>query len=130
MVSFYSFILGESRVVAVIDEEKGKEGRNSVVSSSRRPKADKSDKYQISCPMAGLVVEMRVKEGSEVKVGDAICVLSAMKMETIVNSAVAGVVSVLAALQSDNLAPGDLIAKITPVVVSELDKCRTNKKII
>ena len=100
-------------MVAVIDEERGK-AESSVVSLGRRAKADPTDKTQISCPMAGLVVEMRVKEGSVVKVGDAICVLSAMKMETIFNTSVAGVVSELAALQSDNLSPGDLIARISP----------------
>lgn len=111
----YFNLNGESRVVEVVDEEKDKAGGaggGPGKTSGGREKADLADPKQISAPMAGLVVEMRVKKGSQVKAGEAICVLSAMKMETVVNTSVAGVVGDLLVQQSDNLSPGDLIARI------------------
>jgi acetyl/propionyl-CoA carboxylase alpha subunit len=41
---------------------------------------------ELKAPMPGLVVEVRVKEGDEVKKGDALVVLQAMKMENILKS--------------------------------------------
>ena len=43
--------------------------------------------------MSAKVLEVRVSEGTEVKTGDPLCLLSAMKMETVVSSPVAGTVS-------------------------------------
>jgi pyruvate carboxylase len=40
--------------------------------------------------MSGVVVEVRVKEGQEIKKGDPVCVLSAMKMESAVTAPVSG----------------------------------------
>lgn len=39
-----------------------------------------SDPGSIGAPMSGVVVEVRVKEGQEIKKGDPVCVLSAMKV--------------------------------------------------
>lgn len=41
---------------------------------------------ELKAPMPGLVVDVRVKEGEEVKKGDALVVLQAMKMENILKS--------------------------------------------
>jgi pyruvate carboxylase len=64
---------GEVRQVAVDDKK-------AAVENQSRLKADSSDSSQVGAPMAGVVVEMRVHDGSEVKKGDPIGVLSAMKM--------------------------------------------------
>lgn len=64
---------GEVRVAAVDDNQ-------ASVESLKRPKADASDSSQVGAPMSGVVVEVRVHDGSEVKKGDPMAVLSAMKM--------------------------------------------------
>ena len=46
----------------------------------------------IKAPMPGLVLELRVEEGNEVKKGDAILVLEAMKMENIIKSPADGII--------------------------------------
>ncbi len=46
----------------------------------------------VKAPMPGLVLEIRVAEGTEVKKGDAILVLEAMKMENIIKSPTDGVI--------------------------------------
>ena len=64
---------GEMRQVTVDDNK-------ASVENISRPKADASDSSQVGAPMAGVLVELRIKEGSEVKKGDPLAVLSAMKM--------------------------------------------------
>lgn len=64
---------GEVRQVTVDD-------KLASVENVSRPKADPSDSSQVGAPMAGVLVELRVHEGSEVKKGDPLAVLSAMKM--------------------------------------------------
>lgn len=64
---------GEVRQVTVDD-------KLASVENVSRPKADPSDSSQVGAPMAGVLVELRVHEGSDVKKGDPLAVLSAMKM--------------------------------------------------
>lgn len=64
---------GEVRQVTVDDKK-------AAVENKSRPKADSGDSSQLGAPMSGVVVEVRVHEGSEVKKGDPVAVLSAMKM--------------------------------------------------
>lgn len=52
--------------------------------------------------MAGVVVEVRVQEGHEVKAGDPLVVLSAMKMESNVSSPVSGKVKRICVTQGDS----------------------------
>lgn len=52
--------------------------------------------------MAGVVVEVRVQEGHEVKAGDPLVVLSAMKMESNVSSPVSGKVKRVCVVQGDS----------------------------
>lgn len=51
-----------------------------AVENLSRPKADPSNPSHVGAPMAGVVVEIRVKENSEVKKGDPLAIMSAMKM--------------------------------------------------
>ncbi|KAG8916074.1 pyruvate carboxylase [Tulasnella sp. 417] len=62
---------GEVRAVPVED-------KNAAVDTVTREKAS-SDPGSVGAPMSGVVIEVRVKEGQEVKKGDVLCVQSAMK---------------------------------------------------
>jgi biotin carboxyl carrier protein len=64
---------GEVRQVAIDDQK-------ASVENVTRPKADPSDSSQVGAPMSGVLVELRVHDGTEVKKGDPLAVLSAMKM--------------------------------------------------
>ena len=64
---------GEVRQIAVDDKK-------AAVENLSRTKADSTDSSQVGAPMSGVVVEVRVHDGGEVKKGDPIAVLSAMKM--------------------------------------------------
>ena len=46
----------------------------------------------IKAPMPGLILEINVKEGQEVKENDALLILEAMKMENVINSPREGII--------------------------------------
>ncbi|XP_033465025.1 pyruvate carboxylase, mitochondrial [Epinephelus lanceolatus] len=76
------------------------------------PKAQKSIKGQVGAPMPGKVLEVKVEVGSKVEKGQPLCVLSAMKMETVVNSPMAGTVKAVHVTPDSSLEGDDLILEI------------------
>uniref|UniRef100_A0A672YSC0 Pyruvate carboxylase n=1 Tax=Sphaeramia orbicularis TaxID=375764 RepID=A0A672YSC0_9TELE len=76
------------------------------------PKAQKSIKGQVGAPMPGKVLEVKVEVGSKVEKGQPLCVLSAMKMETVVNSPMAGTVKAVYVTADASLEGDDLILEI------------------
>lgn len=54
---------------------------------------------EIKAPMPGMVLKILVKDGDEVKKGDPILVLEAMKMENIIKSPTDGLIKKIAAVQ-------------------------------
>lgn len=72
------------------------------------PKAVKGNQDQVGSPMPGTVMEVRVKVGDSVDKGEALVVLSAMKMEMVVQAPRAGKIksidiAVGAKLEGDDL---------------------------
>ncbi|MFP6747689.1 MAG: acetyl/propionyl/methylcrotonyl-CoA carboxylase subunit alpha [Alphaproteobacteria bacterium] len=67
-----------------------------------------TSKYLL-CPMPGLVVSVAVSEGEEVKAGQALAVVEAMKMENILRAERDGVIAVLKVAPGDSLAVDDVI---------------------
>ncbi len=63
------------------------------------------------CPMPGLVVSLAVAEGDEVKAGQSLCVVEAMKMENVLKAERDGTVSAINASPGDILAVDDVIMK-------------------
>ncbi len=64
---------------------------------------------QVLCPMPGLVVSIAVKEGQEVKAGDTVAVVEAMKMENVLRAEIDGTVKKINAKQGDSLAVDAII---------------------
>ncbi len=60
-----SLMVSQIRAVSVED-------KNSAVETVSREKAT-SDPGSVGAPMSGVVVEVRVKEGAEIKKGDPVC---------------------------------------------------------
>lgn len=57
----------------------------------------------IKAPMPGLIIDMKVKPGDEVKAGDPLLVLEAMKMENVIKSSGEGVVKSVKAKKGDSV---------------------------
>jgi propionyl-CoA carboxylase alpha chain len=65
------------------------------------------------CPMPGLVKAINVDEGQEVKVGESLCVVEAMKMENILRAERDAVVKSIKARPGDSLAVDAVIMEFT-----------------
>ncbi|KAI9809890.1 MAG: hypothetical protein M1825_000323 [Sarcosagium campestre] len=96
---------GEVRQVTIEDSK-------AAVENLSRPKADAGDSSQVGAPMSGVVVEVRVHENGEVKKGDPVAVLSAMKMEMVISAPHSGAIGSLQVKEGDSVDSGDLVCKI------------------
>ncbi|XP_046982316.1 pyruvate carboxylase, mitochondrial isoform X2 [Schistocerca americana] len=96
---------GQLRSVFIKDKEAVKE-------LHIHPKADKSVKGQVGAPMPGSVIDIRVKVGDRVEKGAALVVLSAMKMEMVVQAPISGVVKKLDIEPNMKLEGDDLLMTI------------------
>jgi len=94
---------GEMRSVTVDD-------KTVLIETKTRQKA--SQPNEVGAPMAGVVIEIRCKPGQEVKKGDPIAVLSAMKMEMVISSPVSGTVGEVLIKEGDSVDASDLITSI------------------
>lgn len=98
---------GQLRSVMVRDQAAAKE-------LHIHPKVTPGVKGQVGAPMPGKVIDLKVKEGDEVKKGAPLVVLSAMKMEMVVQCPCDGVVSSLLVTKDMELEGDDLVLVIDP----------------
>ena len=73
-------------------------------------KAADTSKMVIS-PMPGLVVSMEVSEGQEVREGETVCVIEAMKMQNIIRAERTGVVKSVGAKAGDSVAADEVLVE-------------------
>jgi propionyl-CoA carboxylase alpha chain len=59
---------------------------------------------QLLCPMPGLVKAISVAQGQEVKAGEPLCIVEAMKMENVLRAERDGTISKIHAKEGDSLA--------------------------
>jgi biotin carboxyl carrier protein len=64
---------------------------------------------QVKAPMPGLIIAIKVSEGSEVKKGDPIMILEAMKMENILKSPGDGTVKAIKVKQGDSVEKNQIL---------------------
>jgi pyruvate carboxylase len=93
---------GHPREVQVFDKGLG-------IERSVRPKADKDNLHHLGAPMPGTVIDVKVSPGDEVKEGDKLVVLEAMKMEMTVASPLAGVIKDVSVKAKDRVDSQDLL---------------------
>ena len=77
----------EAQLAALMIERKDKDGSKSLL-----------------CPMPGLVKAILVKVGQEVKAGEQLCIVEAMKMENVLNAERDGTVKAILCKEGDSLA--------------------------
>jgi acetyl-CoA/propionyl-CoA carboxylase biotin carboxyl carrier protein len=70
------------------------------------------DAGSVAVPMQGTIVKINVEAGDAVEVGDAICVLEAMKMENNITAEKAGTVGEIKVTVGDSVGAGDVVATI------------------
>lgn len=100
---------GQPREITVIDRSLEPEGQAAV-------KADPDDPTQVGASMPGMVINVAIAEGDRVRTGQKLLVLEAMKMETTINSPMDGVVGKIITKPGTQVAAGDLLVTINPLV--------------
>jgi biotin carboxyl carrier protein len=73
---------------------------------------DPSSVISIEAPMPGKIIDIMVEEGSEVKEGDPVIILEAMKMQNEISSHVTGVVQSVAIKRNDTVMKDDMLIEI------------------
>jgi len=105
MVTVYFELNGQPRPVRVPD-------RARQPTKLAKPKADPANPAHLASPMPGLVVSIAVKRGENVKRGDVILNLEAMKMQTAVVAEQDGAVKEIAVAVGAQVDAKDLLAVI------------------
>ena len=108
-----------SALLALFEQQSAALGRGSTPVVVAAPTVESvvpaEGEQGVECPMAGAILEITVKVGDAVKAGDALMIVSAMKMETAVTAPCDGVVAALAPIKVGNqLAAGQIVAAIAP----------------
>ncbi len=75
-------------------------------------KGEGSSTVAIEAPMPGKIIDIMVEEGSEVKDGEAIIILEAMKMQNEISSHVSGVVNAVSVKKNDTVMKDDVLIEI------------------
>lgn len=85
----------------------GAGGMNTPVASTASVKA--SSAHAVVAPLSGTVSKLLVEDGQEVKEGDVVVVLEAMKMETEITAPYDGVIARVLVSQGESVAGGEAL---------------------
>ena len=100
-VKLFFELNGQPRVIRMAD-------RSRVVVSARR-KADEGNDQHVASPMAGAISAVAVRKGQKVAAGERLLTVEAMKMETAITAARAGIVAEILVSARDNVEAKDLM---------------------
>jgi len=68
--------------------------------------------HDVKCPLPGNIVQVFVKDGDEIKLGDKLLMYEAMKMENTITAEKDGVIKNLKVQQGDSVLQGDQLMEI------------------
>lgn len=111
---------GNNSALKLLDQQASFVGRGTSSNIASKPSGLPAlmvaeGQRSVECPMAGLVIELNVKQGAAVSTGDTLMVITAMKMETAVTAPCSGVVTDMQPLSvGDSVTAGQVIAVISP----------------
>ena len=74
--------------------------------------ADASSAVSIEAPMPGKIIDIMVEEGAEVKEGEPIIILEAMKMQNEISSHISGLVKTVAVRKNETVMKDDVLIEI------------------
>lgn len=73
---------------------------------------DSSSSISVEAPMPGKIIDILVEEGSEVKEGEPIIILEAMKMQNEISSNTSGIVRSISVKKNDSVMKDDVLIDI------------------
>ncbi len=80
--------------------------------TKKRQKKEPGNKNQIGAPMPGSIATVAVSEGEDIKAGDLVLTIEAMKMETAIHADVSGTVKAVHVSVGDQIDAKDLLVEI------------------
>ncbi len=101
---------GEPRMVKV--EKRAVEGEKRAAARAAHPKAEPGNPKHVGAPMPGMVSTVSVQEGQQVKAGDVLCTLEAMKMETAIHAEADGTVKHVLVQPGQQVEAKDLLIEL------------------
>ncbi|AWK50183.1 pyruvate carboxylase [Clostridium beijerinckii] len=103
-------INGNRREIKIKDKTERILGNSNENSSTKM--ADPEDKLEIGASIPGTIIKVLVKEGDEVKEGESLLVIEAMKMETNIVASSAGIIESVLKEEGQQVKTGELLIKI------------------
>ncbi|MBS3096950.1 biotin/lipoyl-binding protein [Candidatus Woesearchaeota archaeon] len=94
----------------VYEVETKKDAENSAVERLQRKQVAEEGKIEILAPLPGIIYEIKAKEGSNVKQGQSLFTLMAMKMENDITAPREGILKEIKVKKNDNVNKGDVLA--------------------
>jgi len=82
---------------------------NGISYTVSRSLTDVIESKEIRAPIGGRVVEVKAKEGQEIKKGDLLIILEAMKMENLIRASSAGRIGHLLIQKGQSVKTGDIL---------------------
>jgi len=79
---------------------------------STRPKA--THEGDVTTPMPGAVVGVKVRQGDRVKAGQTVLVVEAMKMQSEVHTPIGGIVKAIYVVEGDRANPDEVLVEVRP----------------
>ena len=98
---------GNNYTIAIADEYDQMVKQMGLLTASTKKEKN------INAPMPGLILDILVTEGQEIKEGEQVLVLSAMKMENIITAPSDGVVKLIEVKKDDAVEKGQLLIEIS-----------------
>ncbi len=93
-----------------IDLNEEDEHAEKRVASGKRPRA--TGPGDVTASMPGVIVEVLVNVGDDVKAGDPVLITEAMKMETEVQAGISGTVAAIHVVKGDSVTPDETLVEI------------------
>ena len=112
---------GDGSLVVFVLDGSEHSARDTTYAASRNDRRGEAS-GRITAPMNGQVVALHVEQGAEVKIGQVLMVIEAMKMEHGVVAQVDGYVTDLLVGVGDQVSPGRLLIDISPAVAVEVSR--------
>ena len=96
----------------VYEVETKKDAGTTAVERLHKKQAVEEGKLEVTAPLPGLIYDVKVREGADVKQEQSLFILMAMKMENDITAPRDGIVKEIKVKKNDNVNKGDVLAII------------------
>ncbi|MFZ2632305.1 MAG: biotin/lipoyl-containing protein [Desulfosalsimonadaceae bacterium] len=111
-VNAYVSDQGNGKIIAIRGKSYFVQDADLVEQTKSRKKGPGSNPTEVTPPMPAVVISVPVAEGDAVKKGQAVVIVSAMKMETTLTAPFDGTVKKVNVAEGDKVMPGDILVDI------------------